>query len=155
MTVMQEIYQIELIKQLKARYFRALDTNDWPLFGRTLTEDCEANYSDGRLLLNGREDIVGFMAKHMSGPTLLSMHHGHTPEIKLTSDSSATGIWYLQDTVIDLKRKTRLDGAAIYADEYTKQGDDWLISKTGYARTFESVQPLSDDFSIVKNMFES
>ena len=35
---MNELLEIEKIKQLKARYFRALDTNDWALFGSTLTE---------------------------------------------------------------------------------------------------------------------
>lgn len=151
---MQELYDIEKIKQLKARYFRALDTNDWTLFGDCLTDECVASYSDGRLVLNGREAIVGFMNKHMSGPTLLSMHHGHTPEIELTGDNAATGIWYLNDLVIDLKSNTQLFGAAIYSDEYIRDEDGWKISKTGYSRTFECYEPVSKDLKIVKNMFE-
>jgi hypothetical protein len=43
--LVNELLEIEKIKQLKARYFRALGTNDWTLFGSTLTEDCVARYS--------------------------------------------------------------------------------------------------------------
>lgn len=150
---MQELYDIEKIKQLKARYFRALDTNDWGLFGDCLSEDCIASYSDGRLIREGREAIVGFMDKHMSGPTLLSMHHGHTPEIDLVEADRATGIWYLNDTVIDLKSNTQLTGAAIYTDEYIRDGGDWKISKTGYSRTFEYYEPIPESRKIIKNMF--
>jgi hypothetical protein len=46
------------------------------------------------------------------------MHHGHTPEIEIVDDNNATGIWYLNDLVIDLKSNTQLSGAAIYHDEY-------------------------------------
>ena len=152
---MQELYDIEKIKQLKARYLRALDTNDWALFGSTLTENCNAVYSDGRLVLDGREAIVGFMDKHMSGPKLLSMHHGHTPEIEITGDNTATGIWYLNDVVIDMKSKTQLTGAAIYSDEYVREDDGWKICKTGYSRTFEYYEPIPENRKILKNMFDS
>ena len=150
---MQELYDIEKIKQLKARYFRALDTNDWTLFGDCLSEDCFANYSDGRLVLEGRDAIVGFMAKHMTGPNILSMHHGHTPEIELQDSDHASGIWYLQDMVMDLKSKTQMFGAAIYSDEYVRENGDWKISKTGYSRTFECYEPMPSELKVVKNMF--
>ena len=151
---MQELYDIEKIKQLKARYFRALDTNDWSLFGDTLSADCSASYSDGRLVRDSRESIVEFMAKHMSGPTLLSMHHGHTPEIDIIDENNATGIWYLHDQVLDLKTMTQLSGAAIYNDKYVRESDGWKICETGYTRTFEYYEPIPENRKIVKNMFE-
>lgn len=152
---LKDLSNIELIKQLKGRYFRTLDTNDWKAFGDCLTSNCKASYSDGRLKLEGREAIVAFMSKHMSGEKLLSMHNGHTPEISLKSESAASGIWYLNDMVIDLERRTQLIGAAIYQDEYCLEDGVWRISYTSYARTFEYFQPLSEDVTFVKNMFES
>ena len=152
---MQDLYEIEQIKQLKGRYFRTLDTNDWELFGQCQTEDCKADYSDGRLKLEGRDAIVAFMSKHMSGPDLLSMHNGHTPEISLVDENTANGIWYLNDVVIDLRRRTQLVGAAIYKDQYRKDNDVWKISYTSYARTFEYYHPLRDDVTFVKNMFDT
>lgn len=150
----EKLYEIEMIKQLKGRYFRALDTNDWTLFGDSLTEDCQAEYSDGELAFSGRNEIVAFMKQHMSTPTLLSMHNGHHPEIDLLDETHAKGIWYLQDTVLDLKGGNHLYGGGIYHDEYRKLEGQWRISKTGYSRTYECVEPLSEQLVVTKNMFQ-
>ena len=125
---------IEAIKQVKYRYFRALDCNEWELFATCLTEDCAAAYSDGKLCLDGRDAIVGFMRQNMSGADFLSMHHGHHPEIVLESATEARGTWYLEDTIISLARGTRLSGAAIYEDRYRCEDGEWRIAATGYRR---------------------
>lgn len=150
---MLDLQAVEAIKVLKYRYFRALDCNDWSLFESCLTEDCAASYSDGKLCLDGREKIVGFMRDNMSGPDFLSMHNGHHPEIQLLDERHATGIWYLEDTIISLVRKTHLYGSAIYEDTYRCEDGDWKISATGYRRTFEIIQPLNPDAKVVSNMF--
>lgn len=150
---MQDLYEIELIKQLKARYLRALDTKDWDLFKATLAEGCIGKYSDGQLSFNGRDEILTFMKKHMDKPTLLSMHTAHTPEIELLSGNKATGVWYLQDIVMDFDKGTYLFGAAIYQDEYQKTKDRWHITATGYSRIFECLEPISKDMKILQNRF--
>lgn len=144
---------IEAIKQLKYRYFRSLDCNQWDLFASCLTEDCAAAYSDGKLCLDGRDAIVNFMRDNMSGADFLSMHHGHHPEIVLESADEASGIWYLEDTIISLTHKTRLSGAAIYEDRYRRENGEWRISATGYRRTFEFSEPLNPEATLLSNMF--
>ena len=37
----QMLWDIEQIKQLKARYFRLLDAKDWDAFAELFTDDCE------------------------------------------------------------------------------------------------------------------
>lgn len=148
-----EINAIEAIKQVKYRYFRSLDCNDWDLFTSCLTQDCTAAYSDGKLCFEGRDAIVNFMRDNMSGPDFLSMHHDHHPEISLLGDDEAKGVWYLEDTIISLTRKTRLYGAAIYEDSYRREGGQWLIASTGYRRTFEIMEPLNPDAKVLSNMF--
>lgn len=151
---MQHLVKKDEIKELKARYFRGLDTKDWELFSSTMTEDVKGRYSDGQLSFDGRESLVQFMVENLSAGTTITMHHGHHPEIKIGEDGmTATGVWYLQDMVIDLVGKTRLYGAAVYRDEYRKEGGDWLISKTGYSRTFEFVEPLGDGHIVLQTMF--
>lgn len=151
---MQQLLERERIKELKARYFRALDTKDWALFGDCLTEDVEGRYSGGQLNFDAKEPLVNFMIEHLSAATLLTMHHGHHPELEIAENNlQATGVWYLQDMVIDLESKTRLYGAAIYQDEYRVEKGQWKISKTGYFRTFEFIEPLSDQHISLQNMF--
>ena len=153
---MQEFIDKEAIKELKARYFRGLDTKDWELFGSTMTDDVKGRYSSGQLSFDGLEDLVKFMVENLSIGTVVTMHHGHHPEISIDeSGDTAKGVWYLQDMVIDLVGKTRLYGAAIYKDEYRKVNGEWKISRTGYDRTFEFVEPLGNDHVVLQNMFST
>jgi hypothetical protein len=151
---MNTLIEKDQIKELKARYFRGLDSKDWSLFSSTMTIDVQGRYSDGQLSFDGREPLVQFMDENLSLGTVITMHHGHHPEITVADGGeTATGVWYLQDMVIDLVGKTRLYGAAIYQDEYRKEDGEWLISKTGYSRTFEFVEPLSENHVVLQNMF--
>ena len=150
---MNELLEIEKIKQLKARYFRALDTNDWVLFESTFTPDCPASYSDGDLCFPDRASIVEFMRENLSGDRMLTMHHGHHPEIEIIDETTANGIWYLEDTVLALDANLRIYGAGIYDDGYTKVDGEWKISRIGYKRTFECMEPIGDNHVVQKNMF--
>lgn len=137
---MQKLIEIEQIKQLKARYFRALDTKDWPLIESCLTEQCIAEYDGGKYSFSGKGKIVQFFSTYMGNPKLIFMHQGHHPEISFIDDHHAKGIWYLQDVVINLENQTTLRGAGFYHDDYTLENKQWLISKTGYERTFEEIE---------------
>lgn len=137
---MLDLQNIEAIKQLKSRYFRALDSKDWDLMKSCLSPDCIARYDGGKYSFNGREHIVQFFSSYMGNPKLIFMHHGHHPEITVTDKSNATGIWYLQDVVINLENNTTLRGAGFYHDTYVCIEQQWLISETGYERTFEEIE---------------
>jgi hypothetical protein len=153
MTDIETLLAIEAIKQLKARYFRALDTNDWDLFASTLTNECIGDYSDGDLAFKNRDEIVSFMRNNLSGKKMLTLHQGHTPEITLLDKNNASGIWYLEDTVLALEANMRIYGAAIYTDEYRKEHNEWRINTTSYKRTFECAEPLPQGHTVKKNGF--
>ncbi len=136
-----DLHNIEYIKQLKARYFRALDTKDWPLMRSCLHSDCIAAYDGGKYTFEGADNIVNFFQQYMSASHLIFMHHGHLPEIEIINASSAKGIWYLHDKVINTEANTTLEGAGFYHDEYACIDGEWLISRTGYDRTFEELHP--------------
>lgn len=138
--LMPDLQNIELIKQLKARYFRALDNKDWALMKTCLSADCVARYDGGKYSFNGRDQIVQFFSSYMSNPKLVFMHHGHHPEITLLDSTHAQGIWYLQDLVINLENNTTLRGAGFYHDQYIFTDGQWLLRETGYERTFEEIE---------------
>ena len=136
---MTDLHALEAIKQLKSRYFRALDSKDWNLIKSCLSEDCIARYDGGKYSFNGREQIIQFFSAYMGNPRLIFMHQGHHPEITLHNDH-AKGIWYLQDMVINLENNTTLRGAGFYHDTYIQHNGEWLIAETGYERTFEEIE---------------
>ncbi len=139
-----QLVEIELIKQLKYKYMRCLDQKRWAEMAEVFTADATAAYSGGKYSYEGRDAILEFLSSSMGADTFHSSHHVHHPEIQLTSKSTATGIWALQDVVIDLKWEITIRGAAFYNDEYAKRDGVWRICHTGYRRVYEEMESRKD-----------
>ena len=140
----QRLVEIEAIKQLKYKYMRCLDQKRWDEMAEVFTEDATAAYSGGKYSYQGRDAILEFLSSSMGADTFHSSHQVHQPEIQLTSESTATGTWALQDVVIDLKWEITIRGAAFYEDEYAKQDGVWRIQHTGYRRLYEEMESRKD-----------
>ena len=145
---------VELIKQLKGKYFRYLDTNDWSAMAEIFVPDATASYSDGDNSFYSRDEIISFLSRSMSGRQFLSMHTAHHPEITLTGEDTAEGIWYLHDIVYALKYNLQISGNGIYHDRYQKETGQWRIVHTGYERMFEVHDALGENFKVVKNNYK-
>jgi hypothetical protein len=104
------------------------------------TDDAVAEYSGGKYTYEGRDAILAFFRAAMGSTSFLSSHRVHHPEIDLTSATTASGTWALEDVVIDATRDFSLRGAAFYTDEYVKEAGAWRISRTSYRRTFEEIR---------------
>jgi len=137
---MSNLDEIEAIKRLKYRYFRALDCKQWAELGETLSDDATTAYDQGKYSFSGRDAILGFLKDALGSPRVVSLHQGHHPEIELTSATTARGSWYLEDMVFFRDANTVLHGAGFYSDEYVKVNGSWRIKHTGYERTFEQIE---------------
>src|SRR5690606_29203823 len=116
---------IEAIKQLKYRYFRYVDQKKLDELEQLMLPECDATYHGGRYGAPNRDGIMQFLRATLGQRHLLTMHHGHHPEIDILSDTEATGVWYLHDVVIDPVEKTRLEGNGFYEDRYRKVNGEW------------------------------
>jgi hypothetical protein len=132
-----DLEEIEAIRQLKYRYFRLLDTKRFTELGALLTDDATTSYQSGELSYQGRDAIVAFLEESLGNADIVTMHNGHHPEIALTSPTTATGVWYLEDRVVVRAMDFEIVGTLLYDDRYVKVGDRWLIEHTGYERIFE------------------
>lgn len=144
MDFVQQLREIEAIKQLKYRYMRAIDEKLWDQMEACFVPEASCAYSGGKYAFEGRDAILKFLTESMDRPTFLSSHRVHHPEIELTSDTTATGTWALDDYVIDDQHGLTIHGAAFYRDRYVKVGGEWKIRHTGYTRTFEQMQSRKD-----------
>jgi hypothetical protein len=134
---MDTALELEAVLRLKYAYFRLLDLKEFDQLGRLLTEDATASYEDGKTVLEGRDAITRWLSEALSSPGIITEHHGHHPEIDFTSDTAATGVWYLFDRVIIPGADLEIGGTAFYSDRYTKTEEGWRIAHTGYMRVFE------------------
>src|SRR3546814_6994972 len=62
-----------------------------------------------------------------------TVHQGHMPEIDVTSDATASGIWSLNDIII-WPNDMRLDGYRHYHETYEKAGGEWRIKSSRLTR---------------------
>ena len=145
---MLDLESIELIKQLKARYFRFLDTRNLEGLKTVFTSDATASFIGGDydFQLDGWEQLEAFYKKSFTGQNF-GMHNGHHPEICVDGDT-ATGIWYLQDIFVSLEHNINIVGSALYDDDYRREDGQWRIARTGYKRLWEEHQNRGDDIRL-------
>lgn len=137
----EDLVELEAIKRLKYRYARCLDLKRWDELAECFTEDAVAAYSGGGYTFEGRDAVLDFLRRSMGAPTFHSSHKMHHPEIELTGATTARAVWALDDVVVETAWDVTIRGASFYEDEYVKVAGQWRISRTGYRRVFEEIQP--------------
>jgi uncharacterized protein (TIGR02246 family) len=132
---------IEAIRQLKARYFRTMDTKDWKAMRNVFTDDVVMDTSEsGGPTTSGAEAFMSFIKEALAGA--VTVHQGHMPEIEITSNTTATGVWALNDIVI-WPDGMRLDGYGHYHETYKKIGSEWKIQSSKLTRLHtDMVEPV-------------
>jgi bile-acid 7alpha-dehydratase len=133
---MRVMEDIEAIKKLKAKYFRCVDKKLWEEMETVLTEDAVADYGMGIELLQGRKAIIEFLKKNLDRDSMISVHQGHNPEIEITSDTTARGVWVLNDRLI-IQTIATLNGWRYYEDEYVKVNGEWKKKSTKITNILE------------------
>jgi hypothetical protein len=130
------------ISQLKYAYLRCLDQKDWDGIAALFVPDATASYSGGAYHYEGADQIVTFMRTNMSAAQFHTCHRAHHPEIVVSGDE-ASATWAFDDVNVDPERDFYLTGAGFYEDRYRRVAGEWLISHTGYRRTFETIMSMS------------
>ena len=127
----------EAIAQLKARYFRLMDTKQWQTWGELFTEDAEMRSSpDPEERFVGREEIVSKVSGYLADA--VTVHHGHMPEIEIHGDT-ATGIWAMHDYV-EMPQLV-LRGWGHYHEEYAREAGGWRIRRSRLTRLRLEIEP--------------
>ncbi|HEX4245513.1 MAG TPA: nuclear transport factor 2 family protein [Acidimicrobiales bacterium] len=119
---------IEAIKQLKARYFRLMDTKDWDGLAGVFADDVHIDMAgEGGGITESVAEYMPFIRQVLADVT--TVHHGHMPEITLTSPTTATGIWALEDQLWwpEGSPISSMHGFGHYHEAYEKVEGAWAI----------------------------
>jgi hypothetical protein len=112
---------IEAIRQLKARYFRTMDTKDWAGMRKVFTDDVVLDTTEaGGSVVSGADEFMVFLQEVLR--------------------TTATGIWALNDIVI-WPDGTRLVGYGHYHETYEKVAEDWKIKSSTLTRLHMDIYP--------------
>lgn len=143
---------IEAIRQLKARYFRCMDTKDWEGLAKVFAPDAEFDLTEVNSLPNpltgqwtppytgeadvhrGRAAVLAMIRGAVS--PLVTVHHGHMGEIEITSETTARGVWAMEDVIRNALGAPPLEmrGWGHYHDTYVRLEGGWAIRTTKITR---------------------
>jgi hypothetical protein len=119
MELVEKLLAIEEIKQLKARYFRSVDTKDRAGLSRIFSEDAVFDMGGGSKVnpgpgetrvVTGGAAIVDILLTSLD-KRMVSVHQGFCHEIEILSPDEARGIIGMEDRVVmmeDGKSRLRL-----------------------------------------------
>jgi hypothetical protein len=133
----ERLAAIEAISQLKARYFRTMDTKQWEEFRAVFTDDLELDVSADleRWGMDGSPGRVkgGDAAVAMIRSSIehaVTAHHGHMPEIDVLDPDHATGIWAMADLVLFAEGSPLpgIRGYGHYHERYVRTPAGWKIA---------------------------
>ncbi|MGH3632891.1 MAG: nuclear transport factor 2 family protein [Mycobacterium sp.] len=133
------LVEIEAIKRLKARYCRHLDAKNWPAWRGVFADDFVSDTAEaGGMVIAGADEFVAFIRETLGKPSQPTVHQVHAPEIELTSDSTATGVWALND-VVRIAPGVNLQGYGHYHETYEKTAGHWRIKTSKLTRLREDL----------------
>ena len=123
---------IEAIKQLKARYFRTMDTKEWAGMRQVFADDVVMDTTEsGGGVLTGADAFMEFLRDTLRD--VVTVHHGHMPEIELVSSTTARGVWAMQD-ILKWPNGQELRGYGHYHENYALIDGAWRIKSSKLTR---------------------
>jgi SnoaL-like protein len=130
---LENLADIEAIKQLKARYFRLMDAKNWAELGDVFTRDAVAG--GGEAEITGRTAIIEFISTTASD-RVRTAHQGFLPEIEIAGPGQASGIWAMSDyfEVRGTEPPVGFQGFGHYEDRYAREEGTWRISASRLTR---------------------
>ena len=135
-TDIEQLLAREQIKQVRARYFRCVDSRNWEGFLALFRPDAVLDLTDDLgHKFRGHEEILS-VVRGIEGS--VSVHHGHMPEIEFTSATRASGIWAMEDVLFwapgSKSPISKLHGYGHYHDVYVCTDGRWQFESVTLRR---------------------
>jgi hypothetical protein len=131
MDAVARLEAIEEIRNLKARYFRLMDTKQWDELAALFAPDLQVLSPDGGVWLSGGPAFAARLKSSLE--RAVSLHQGFTAEIEILDADTARGIWAMQDVIEWEDRHPRegwksIVGRGHYHETYRRIGGSWRIA---------------------------
>lgn len=133
------------LQLLKATYFNDVDTKNWLALRQLFAPDAviDTTGSLGPLFPN-RDSFIAFTALTLS--LINTRHQGYDPQFDLTSDTTASAVWTMQDR-LSIAGLVTIHGYGHYADTYEKVNGQWVVTSSKLTRTAFGLElPALQDF---------
>ena len=124
MNDMERLVAIEDIKNLKARRIRAMDEKRWADYEAMHAPDHVSDSYGGAPAVGAKANAER-LAQVLGHIT--SVHHAHTPELTISSATTAEGVWAMEDMLFWKQGSEDhwLHGFGHYHERYRKDAEGW------------------------------
>jgi hypothetical protein len=142
-TVTDSDAETTAVELLKSTYFNDVDTKNWlalrQLFTPNAVVDTTGSFGP---YFPDRDSFIAFTSLTLSA--INTRHQGYDPQIDLTSDTTASAVWTMQDR-LSLAGLVTIHGYGHYTDKYEEVDGQWRITyskltRTGFALEFPAFQ---------------
>jgi hypothetical protein len=131
------------VELLKATNFNDVDTKNWLALRQLFAPDAvvDTTGSFGPYFPN-RDSFIAFTSLTLSA--INTRHQGYDPQIEVTSDTTASAVWTMQDR-LSVAGLVTIHGYGHYTDRYEEVDGQWRITyskltRTGFAVEFPAFQ---------------
>ena len=139
---LEKLKAIAAIRELKARRVRCMDEKDWAGYAACHTPDAVSytfqsqGWEDKPIV--GPQAIADTLRNILDGKNKrTTAHQIHEPEIEITSETTASSIWPMEDMLWwqdDAGVKHWRHGYGHYRQTYEKVNGEWLIKSRALTR---------------------
>lgn len=139
----QELEDREEIRELKARYCRALDLRRLDDLRATLLPEAVVAY-EGFPVFESRDAFVAVFEQMGCAPGVYDIHHALNAELAFTAPDEATGKWSLHFKSIILAQRSIITLGVEYTDRYVRRDGKWFIAETRTTRPLCLIEAIDE-----------
>ena len=142
----QQILDIEAIKQLKARYCICVANEEWDTFFTLFTEDLEFITPSNDKVYTPRSEFYKMHKASLQDPKVWGVVRCFTPIITITGPETASGNWAMEDVHIYPGTDPHVGhhGYGHYHEDYVRTADGWKFKRIKV--TYNRMDPLAGGF---------
>ena len=125
MDALERLQAIEDIRNLKARYFRLMDTKQWDELPDLFTPDMRVLAPSGEVWMNGGPAFAASLRTSLEHS--VSVHQGFMGEVEILDAENARGIWAMQDVIE-------------WEDKHPREGWKSIVGRGHYHETYRRLE---------------
>lgn len=132
----RRLSDIESIRQMRYKYWRTIRDVDLDALLKLFSEHPCADFGLGEQMVAVGKEAVERLYRTTVGTWKPQGQYprGFIPEIEITGENTAKGVWMVEAQVLDREKKLVTNVGCLYDEEYVKEDGEWKISrlKTSY-----------------------
>jgi hypothetical protein len=127
----QQLLDIEAIKQLKGVYCMCVANEDWDTFFTLFTQDLEFVTPSSGVTYTPLSEFYKMHKKGLQDPKVWGVVRCFTPQITITGTDTATGIWAMEDVHIYPGTDPHVGhhGYGHYHENYIRTIEGWRFKR--------------------------